>query len=621
MGGIFGHVGFVDQRLAKRCLSRISHRGPDYEGIWHRSHITLGHARLSIADLSSRANQPMSYSDERFWIVFDGEIYNFIELRAELEAKGYTFRTDSDTEVVLASFTHWGEHCQDKFNGMWAFAIWDDLTRILFLSRDRFGQKPLFYAWLGNEFAFSSEMKGMIPLLPNVTPNRDLIQNIRQRMFDYESSEECLISGIRRFPKGYCAWLKDGKFRLDCWWSTLDNLVNVPTKYEDQVAHLRHLLLDACRLRMPDDVAFGSSLSGGLDSSAIISGVCHVSTVSGANAGECRYAFTASFPRTPLDEVRYARQVCDHLGISHVVIEIDPLEAIDALEEFIYLFEEMYVACPLPFMVLFREIRKHGIKVTIDGHGADEVFGGYSFDYISSLKDAGLSFRKTRMILDTLYEDNLDPVQFRLPSKLEYWVRWQIGQLTGRAFDRRHLTDEDNPCYAQLDELNKTLYTTTHKTLLPTLLRNYDRYSMAHGVEIRMPFLDHRVVTYGMSLPWTSKIRNGFSKAIIRDAMSPFLPDDITYRKRKVYFSPPIVNWIKGPLKDFFLDLVESPSFKNCGLVDAEEARRKTISCVRNPNATFKEGEEVWVGVYPYLWEKSLIKRALASRTSSDMLG
>jgi asparagine synthase (glutamine-hydrolysing) len=278
MCGIFGVVGQVDRMLAEACVRRMAHRGPDGEGLWHTAEVTLGHRRLSILDLTAQAAQPMSYANGRYHITYNGEIYNFLEMRGELENSGHCFSSDSDTEVILAAFMEWGEACQLRFNGMWAFAIWDNQEKSLFLSRDRFGKKPLFYAWLPEaKFTFASEMKAIFPLLDEVRANTSLVRDT-SRIFLYESTDECVIEGIKRFPAGHSGWLRNNRLEIKRWWCTLDHLLEAPEKYEDQVEQFRELFLDACRLRMRSDVPLGTALSGGLDSSATISAMAHIAS-------------------------------------------------------------------------------------------------------------------------------------------------------------------------------------------------------------------------------------------------------------------------------------------------------------------------------------------------------
>lgn len=630
MCGIFGYVGQLSRQLAQMCTDTLAHRGPDGVGLWHTPEVTFGHRRLSILDLSDNGKQPMSYADGRYHITFNGEIYNFIELRQELEKKGYRFISDSDTEVVIAAFIEWGEECLHRFNGMWAFAIWDAHEQALFLSRDRFGKKPLFYAHLAPQgFAFASEMKAIFPLLKEVRPNIPLVRDT-WRIFRYEGTDECIIEGIKRFPAGHSGWLKKGHLEIRRWWCTLDHLRDVPARYEDQVEQFRELFLDACRIRMRSDVPLGTALSGGLDSSATISAMAYVARHGKTQRmGESwQHAFVASFPGTPLDETAYAKKVTDHLGIEATVIEIEPLQAIADLDRYLYLQEDLYITSPIPFMLTYGAVRAHGTKVTLDGHGADELFGGYPGDYIIALQDAGWNLKQAYEIASVYYNrvppDSAEIANLPAKSRFiaDYHARRMAGNMRRMAVDiRRKAGDilrrrqpqqpdiDTRPArWGTLDRLSRQLYVSTHETVLPTLLRNYDRYSMANGVEIRMPFLDHRIVSLAFSLPWTAKIRGGFSKAIVRDAMAPYMPHDVTYRKTKIGFNSPVVDWMKGPLKTFFLDAIASQSFKDSALIDPEEVARAVYDVIERKDAQFRDGERAWIMLSPYLWERAIFK-------------
>ena len=558
----------------------------------------------------------MSYADGRYQITFNGEIYNFLEIRSELEIKGYQFHSQSDTEIILAAFVEWGEACLSKFNGMWSFAIWDCQEKTLFLSRDRLGKKPLFYSVLSTgDFAFASEMKALFPLLPEVRANKTLVGDIAH-IFNYESTEVCVIEGIKRFPAGHYGWVKHGKLSVKRWWYTLDHLVQVPPRYEDQVEQFRELFLDACRLRMRSDVPIGTALSGGLDSSATISAMAHLdkNSLSERMGKDWQHAFVAAFPGTPLDETEYARMVTDHIGIDATIVNIDPLKAMDDLDNYFYLFEDLYITSPIPFMLTYGAVKAHGISVTLDGHGADELFGGYSFDYLVALRDAGWNLRQAYEIVGTHY-DGLPKgsEQFaKMPSKSRYIAEHHARHWAKKILRRgSHFVSRDtqHPAWRNLDHLNRQLYISTHETILPTLLRNYDRYSMANSVEIRMPFLDHRILSFAFSLPWTSKIRGGFSKAIIRDAVAPYMPAEVTYRKTKIGFNSPIVDWIKGPLKNFMLDSIHSQAFKTCSLINPDQVSRAVLNVINNPAAKFSDGEHAWQLLNPYLWEKAVINR------------
>lgn len=611
MCGILGYVGHIDRMTFLHCLHPLEHRGPDDMGIWHTPDICLGHQRLAILDLSAKGKQPMSCPDGRYWITYNGEVYNFLELRKELATMGYRFETETDTEVILAAFMAWGAKCLDRFNGMWALAIWDNKEKSLFLTRDRFGKKPLFYAYFPSGFAFSSEMKSLFPLLGQIRPNYGLIRD-RKRIFSYEATAECLIQGIKRFPAGHFGWYRNGNLSLQRWWSTLDHLIPVPATYEEQVEQFRELFVDACRIRMRSDVPLGTALSGGLDSSVTFATVAHVANTrpEKRSASDWQHAFVAAFPGTPLDETQYAKLMTDHLGIQATFIDIDPLKALDRLYDYLYLFEELYTTPPIPFMLTYAAMKTQGIKVTLDGHGADECFGGYDFDFLAALEDARLNLRQIRMILSTRYASfPKNSSQFPLPSRFRFWVQWHLARIAKRMRHPSTFRSEgkQNPNWKNLDHLTRQLYFSTHHTVLPTILRNYDRYSMANGVEIRMPFMDYRLVTYAFSLPWTSKIRNGFSKSIIRDAMAFLLPPAVAYRKSKIGFNSPMIDWMKGPLKEFFLDSTETQAFRQCDLINPQVVRRKVKKVIDDPEATFQDAQTAWAMLSPYLWERAVI--------------
>jgi asparagine synthase (glutamine-hydrolysing) len=620
MCGIFGLVGSIDRELALRCLNTMIHRGPDGWGLWQDDGITLGQRRLAILDLSEAGKQPMSSADGRYWISFNGEIYNFLEVRAELQAKGHSFRSESDTEVILAAYAQWGADCLVRFNGMWAIAIWDTRERSLFLARDRWGKKPLFYAETpGGGFAFASEMKALLPLLPNARPDEALIKGMTLRSsFGYEATERCLVTGIKRLPAGHHATLEPGgRLSPRLWWNTLDHLPKIPERYEEQVEALRELLLDACRLRMRSDVTIGTALSGGLDSSTIFSMLAHIN---GTHRGEARlstdwqHAIVASFPGTPLDEAAFAQQVARHAGTDAQVLEIDPLRYVGELQQMLYLYEDLTVTSPLPFMALYKRIKQAGVTVTLDGHAADELFGGYPTDWAYALMDAGADLAQIKQVLE-VYEGGFPEgsAQFRKPAnRFVSYAKRLTGTLAKHALGMHvNLGPEytQHARWRELDHMSRALFWQTHSFVLPTILRSYDRYGMAASVEIRMPFLDWRVATFAFALPWHSKIRKGFSKAIVRDAAAPFMPHEITYRRTKIGFNSPIVDWMRGPLRGYFMDTLGSRAFRECPLVDAPRAQRQVAQVIDNPGASFKSGERAWWGVLPYLWSQALFQR------------
>ncbi len=620
MCGIFGVFGQqIPEELGWKCVDSIAHRGPNRRDLWQEGDVTLGHRRLSIMDLSDKGKQPMPDASGRYLLVYNGEIYNFLEIRSELEQKGYHFASDCDSEVLLYAYIEWGMEAQNKFNGMWAFAVYDREKQELFLSRDRFGVKPLYYTVLANgTIAFASEMKALTPLMANVRANRELVCN-PERIIYYESTEDCVIEGIKRVQAGHCMFVdRNHQIRTQQWWDTLDHPVEIPDTYEEQVEQLRALFLDACKLRMRSDVTIGTALSGGLDSSATICAMAHLAK----NDTDVRmnkdwqHAYVATFPGTTMDESVYAKRVTDYLNIPATFVEIDPSKVADKIDQLLYLFEDVYLTSPIPMMLLYNALKEDGTFVTIDGHGADELFGGYPFDFLHALHDA--KNREERDWILTAYVDSYpkDGSNLALQSTSKSAVyRTYLKRRIKATFRKneqefKRVRAAGNKAYQKMDTLNKILYASSHETILPTLLRNYDRYSMANSVEIRMPFMDYRIVTYALSLPYSSKIHGGYSKSIIRDAMAPYLPEDIAYRKTKIGFNTPIVEWMKGPLKEYFTDICTSADFLNCDLIDAKKVRAEIEQVIGDPQAIFAMGENTWCDLYPYLWERAVLKHA-----------
>lgn len=622
MCGIFGVFNYKIGRLeAESCLSTIRHRGPDGYGIFQDDRVTLGHCRLSILDMTDAGKQPMHSPDGRYVITYNGEIYNFIELRHELQKKGFSFRSDSDTEVVLAAYQVWGEACQKRFNGMWAFAIYDKLEKSLFLSKDRFGVKPLVYAQIGDGYCFASEMKALLPILPVSSINYELLDRIDDMV--YETSGRSLIKEIYKLEPGHSIFITSTHFEKKRWWCTLDEIPqDIPQRYEERVELFKTLFFDACKLRMRSDVTIGTALSGGLDSSATICAMAHIARKAGQERvnPNWQHAFVANLEGTALDETKYAVEVTNYLNIDSTIIDIFPERYDEKLEECLYMFEEIYNTSPIPMMMLYDGVKKNGCTVTIDGHGADEIFGGYAFDFFRAFPDTKGNRKRIEDIMDAYYYSYPhDESGIASSIPLRPWKQYVRALAEDRArkiysfFHKGWKLDNKHSNYKLLDSFNKNLYEETHRTILPTLLRNYDHYSMAAGVEVRMPFLDYRIVTMAFAMDYTAKMRDGYSKTIVRDAMDPYMPKDVTWRKSKIGFGSPIVEWMQGPLKEYFEDVVNSGDFSNSNLVaDAKNTRKRLLMISGTKRkTTYAEAQAVWMEMAPYLWEKAFYKKAL----------
>lgn len=598
MCGIFGCVGKMQRDDAYKCIRRIAHRGPDALAVKELQGAVLAHARLSILDTSDAANQPMSDVTGRYWIVYNGEVYNFLELRKELELLGYHFRTDSDSEVVLYAYIAWGERFQKKCNGMWAIAIWDDYEKKLFLSRDRFGIKPIYYYMQDGNFYFASEMKAFFPIMKERVPNYELLY--LRDVFCYEASKETVIKGIYNFPAGYCGSFYKNEFKIFRWWNTLENLIEIPSDYGSQVEMLRELFLDSCRIRMRSDVSIGTALSGGVDSSAVIGGMRLASEGCDAKVNkDWRNTFVASLPGADTDETRYAEWASEYVGLKVNKVEINSYMSPEEMLDEVYICEVPY-GCARPAIKTYKAMKQKGIKVTLDGHGSDELFAGYNVAVQAACGGVDCTSKEFEWLACTY--KNMISVTNKGEAIDKDWLKSHASYLCQRS-DKMFSGIVNN-----LDYLNKELYLEMHGSVLPTQIRGYDRYGMANGVEIRMPFLDYRIVCFAFSIPWTSKIRGGFSKAIVRDMARPFMDSRILDRKDKIGFSAPMSEWLNGSMKEFLLDTINSKDFRECRLINPLEVCKEVNGFIESASKDYYLAHHIYNKILPYLWEKAVIR-------------
>lgn len=615
IGGIYSYRSSqLPQELFFSFIDSMTHRGPDGRGFFKdcKESLWLGHRRLKILDLSPTGAQPMSWGNGRFTITFNGEIYNFIELRRELESLGYSFKSMSDTEVILAAYAHWGEDCQFKFNGMWAFVIWDSQEKTLFLSRDRFGVKPLHYYYDEHLMAFASEIKAFL-FLPktNISIDPNTFAYALQNPNGLEATEQTLLKGVKRLQAGCCATFSStGKFQTKRWWNTLSHLHEVPANFSDQINEFRNLFEDACRIRMRSDVSLGSALSGGLDSSSVLTMVAKIgrdSTNRERISPEWQSAFTALYPGTSQDELPYAEKMVHHTGVQSYLCPIDASQLISNLDNALYHLEEIF-ELPIGPWMLYREFRSRGKIISIDGHGADELLGGYHHYTELALSEAVFPkldfplYKSYVQLLQSMYPQNSPhfPSSFReilyrcLRERLKMTSLEKISRSLYQQMKRLFITNQ--PAWIKIPQglpstlytppneerfslIDRTLYRDFHYYTLPTILRNFDRCSMAHGVEIRAPFLDWRLVCYAFSLPTESKINGKVTKRILRESMRGLLPESIRMRMSKVGFATPLIEWYRGSLKSYILDSVHSRSFLQSSIWDGPQICAYVVDC------------------------------------------
>lgn len=604
----------------------VSHRGPDGRGTWFNEDrsLALGHRRLSILDLSENGKQPMDYTNGRYCITYNGEVYNFLEIKKELEEKSYKFISDSDTEVILASYQEWGEKMLDKFNGMWAFAIYDSVERKLFLSRDRFGIKPLYYYKDKERFIFSSEVQAMYKILGNSHPlNEKVIKDISLGSFLNHGTNETYLKNVFSLPGGYNLFLEqDGKIDTEEWYVL--NKIDVPEKFEDQAKKLRELLYDACILRLRSDVSIGTCLSGGIDSGGITALINSFKPKNESRFSKYTHrGFCASFPNTPIDESSSAKVLAEKLGSKLDVIEVLPPNKEELEIAMKKCDGPMHALAFFPIWSLYRYIKQQGISVTLDGQGPDEMLGGYR-PILEALR-AAIELRKPRWFLDVYqtYSAQGETPQFSskwyarkvlavvLFRKIIIYIvnifSWlgfskmknDLNKLLGENKKSINFSKKSIGFNNSLDE---SLFEQFFQSPLPGILNQYDRCSMAHGVECRMPYMDYRIVEFIFSLPPESKVGGGYTKRVLREAFKEILPDETRLNKLKLGFNAPIVDWFKGSLKDFMLEQMKKREFIESKYFDGEKMKKDFEIFLKNPNPQWIEAWKFWPPVHLTWW-------------------
>jgi asparagine synthase (glutamine-hydrolysing) len=601
MCGIAGIVDFegkiVEQAEIERLTSLMSHRGPDGAGYWVNAErsVALGHRRLAIIDPGAGGYQPMVSVDGRHIVVFNGEIYNFLELRAELERSGAVFRTQSDTEVILAAWQTWREEMLSRFNGMWALAIFDTTTKHLFLARDRFGIKPLLYTMSQRRFAFASEQRALLRSgMLDASIDLAVARRLMFDAFSVEGSTHTLCRAIHRLQAGHFAWLRAGRLEIRRWWHTLDHLPALPKTAAERVEQFGALFRDSVAMRMRSDVPIGTCLSGGFDSSAVI---CAMAAHERAGMGprdsaEWRHAFVASFPGALNDERPMAEEAAAWAGVQPSVLSIGGDDALTDLDQILEDSDDVYISLPSAVWLLYRELRRRKVLVSLDGHGADELMGAYFPGDRSGM--FALKNFVTRWSASARARRSVELMRAAsLLARGHYFLRGGMTAVPAPF----GLVAEDDILPSEWSALTCRLYRMFHSTVLPTILRNFDRLSMAHGIEVRMPFMDWRLVTFTMALPDASKWSGGHTKLIARQAMKDRMPESIRMGRRKIGFNSPMPEWLNGPLSNWTTSLLakQVPAFSE--LVDEERLLRK----VSQLNVTKSWDWEAVGRIWPYL--------------------
>lgn len=579
---------FGDEVILQSMCDTMWHRGPDSEGIWLGTGVALGMRRLSIIDLST-GDQPVWNEDRTIVVVMNGEIYNFRELRKELETKGHSFHGGSDTEVLPHLYEEYGEAMVDKLNGMFCFALWDFRSEKLLIARDRFGEKPLYYGVFDGKLIFASEPKVLLSH-PSVEPQLNL-ESLRQYLsFDYVPAPRSIYHGISKLPAAHLLTVHDGVVKTRRYWQLSFHKNGKKPSFKEATEHLQELLADAVRMRLVSDVPLGVLLSGGVDSSTVAAYATQFST-------EKVKTFSIGFEEDSFDESKFAREVAAHLGTEHYEEKLSVDTAADLISEIGgWLDEPISDGSLIPTLLLSRFVRKH-VTVGLGGDGGDELFAGYPMYYahkMAKVYDSIPGFVRSGMIEPVV---NSLPVstknlsfdykakRFVAASKYDLVTRhhsWfgsfspdgQADVLTEsvKEFTRFDVYQDAKDllkiCDAE-EQIEQMQFLDINYYLAEDILTKVDRASMAVSLEVRAPFLDPRVAEFSASIPLEYKLRGSNGKYILKKAVEHLLPKSITKRPKKG-FGIPIADWLKGRLNPLAHDLLSRDRLIKQDLFDAE---------------------------------------------------
>jgi asparagine synthase (glutamine-hydrolysing) len=635
----------IERVFLERMVASLHHRGPDDHGVYIANDVGLGHTRLSIVDLSG-GHQPMCNEDGSIWVVFNGEIYNHPELRADLEQKGHTFKTHSDTEVILHLYEEVGEDCVKAFNGQFAFALWDSRRRELLLARDRMGVRPLFYALHRGQLLFASEIKALFehPSLPRrIDPIA--IDQIFTMWFQLPPRTGFL--GVSELPPGHTMTVSEQGTRIHRYWG-----MEFPTFNESQHAsshpdkwyadRLMELLDDAVRIRLRADVPVGSYLSGGLDSSVITALAKH-------RIKDHLKTFSIRFEAAGFDETSFQSIVVNHLGTQHHPFLCRNADIGESFQAAVWYMERPVIrTAPVPMMLLAKGVREAGIKVVLTGEGADEILAGYDIFKEAKIRRFWAQNPQSRfrpLLLRRLYpylsgiqnqasayltaffgrglEETTDPFYSHRP-------RWQTTSLLKGLYSEtmREMLNGYDP----IDELRQQLpaeFSTWHPLsqaqyleaayLLPgyILSSQGDRMAMAHSVEGRYPFLDHRVIEFAASIPPHLKLRRLREKHILREGTHHLLPETILNREKQPYRAPDHTAFISdGKALDYVEEQLSPEAVREPGIFAANPVQALLTKCRRQGNLGIRDGMALVGSLSVQLLYQQFINRKVGMEAS-----
>ena len=541
MCGING-FNWEDKELIEKMTNEISHRGPDQYGYFTNDKVSLGHRRLSIIDLSEKGRQPMSNEEESIWVIYNGEIYNFKEIRKDLEKKGHKFKSDSDTEVIIHSYEEYGPGCVNFFNGMFAFAIYDSKIKRLILARDRLGVKPLYY-YLDdkNNLIFSSEIKSILlnPMIKKELNYNSLSQLIH---YAYTINGETLIKNIKELLPGHLIIYDFNKIKIIKYWELKNKIQNNSIEFNSE--KLKSMLKESVKKRLVADVPLGASLSGGIDSASI------VHFMSKLNNSPVK-TFTVGFNDIS-DELNEAKKIAEFYNTEHHEIIVDFKDITKNIPKILW-NAEIPFAKPAMYATYFlsKGIRERNVTIDLSGEGSDEIFGGYN-RYDIYLNNQLSNFYKSKQVVSSYFPENEDKNNFFQDTVLEIDESSRHESIIKSDLDKTY----------KEEHLNTALNFEIKKQLPGVHLLRVDKMSMAHSHEIRVPFLDYNLVEFAMTIPSNQKWNNGDKKWVLQKAMKGLLPEEVIKRK-KMPFHMPLLKYFQ----EEFIDVAE-PILSNSSLIN-----------------------------------------------------
>jgi asparagine synthase (glutamine-hydrolysing) len=608
MCGIAGQYCFdgrsPDRELLARMSEQLIHRGPDGAGTEIRGCMGLVHRRLAIIDLSDDGLQPMTNEDRTLWLVYNGEIYNYVELREELIGKGHRFHSQSDTEVILHAYEEWGAGCLQRFNGMWAFALWDERSQELFCARDRFGIKPFYYTRTGGSFLFASEIKALIEH-PDVgkTPDDEILGTyLAWGVQDH--SARTMFDGIFQLKPAHALIVtKDGPHSPYRYWDIMINsAVRSDARDEQETGRFLDLLRDATRIHLRSDVAVGTCLSGGIDSSTLAVLINNlIRDEAPASVSDRQKTFSAVFTDKRFNESRYIDEIVNATGVDSHRTEPAPEQLREDIDRLIWVQDEPFGSLSIYAQYCVMRLARKNVKVVLDGQGADELLAGYLAYLASYIRGLVHSFH----IGAALWEI---AGSFRIHRRFFYSA---FGQLLVRRTRRNLLTVIVPPVDRYAGSLDEVLKRELCSTNLPALLHYEDRNSMAFSIESRVPYLDVRLVEYVASLPLNQKIRNGMTKTALRGAVLGIIPESVRCRVDKMGFVTPEEVWMKEMLRPFVLDVLCADSFRARPYWNADAVIKDYLAFLEGKSVY---SPEVWRIVCTELW----LRKFFDPRTGSS---